>query len=263
MKLEWAFILAAIPHGFGRHDFYVSPEDRRDAGLLIFCGQIPWGWGVGLSKISIALMLLRIKQHTLRWQIFLYTMIIIQVAFSVHANIVQFSICRPLASIWDPFVPRSNCWPPHVVHICVIVNCVVAIVTDIIFTFIPLTFIYKIKRPLREKIVVSILMALGIVASAASIVRLTLAKKYGPNSDRLYDFIGLALWSNIEGEMAIIAACVPYLKSPSEKVLRRLGLLSSRTEPKCLWYNERQHPYEARISLSSTEYRGTEVSGGC
>ena len=256
MKLQWAFILAAIPHGYGRHDFYVNPEDRKEAGLLLFASQMPWSWGVGLSKISIAFMLLRIK-HTVRWKIFLYTMIIIQIVSAISANIVQFSICRPLSSIWNPFVQRDDCWPRHVAQICIIVNGVVAIVTDIIFTFVPLTFIYRIKRPLREKIVVSFLMALGILASAASVVKLTLAKKYGRNRDRLYDGVDLALWSIIEGEVAIIAACVPCLKSPSEKVLRRLGLLSSGKDSKC---SDPKHPRCGGADLSSLEYRGTEES---
>lgn len=249
MKLQWVLILAAIPHGYGRHDFFVPPQDRRQAGLLLFASQLPWSWAVALSKISIAFMLLRIK-HTTQWKTFLYSMIVIQVLSAISANIVQFSICRPLSSIWDPFVLRADCWPPHVAKICIIVNGVIAIVTDIIFTLVPLTFIIQIKRPLREKIVVSLLMALGILASASSIVKLTLAKKYGRNRDRLYDGVDLAMWSIIEGEVAIIAACVPCLKSPSEKVLRRLGLLSSSKDSKC---SDPKRQFGDEIGLSSLE----------
>lgn len=256
VKLQWAFVLAAIPHGYGRHAYYLSLEDRRAAGLLLFSSQIPWSWGVSLSKISIAFMLLRIK-HTVRWRIFLYTMIIIQVASSVSANIVQFSICRPLASFWDPSIPRNNCWPHHVARTCIIVNGVIAIATDIILTFTPLTLIYKIKRPLREKIVVSILMGLGILASAASVVKLTLANKYGGSRVDIYDGVDLTLWSIVEGEVAIIAACVPCLKVPAEKVLRRLGLLSSCEDPK---YDGPKHLPEDRISPSKTAYDVDEVS---
>lgn len=194
-------------------------------GLALFASQIPWTWGVSLAKISISFLLLRIK-HTIRWQIFLYTMIIILVANSISANIFQLGLCRPLASIWDPFIPVKHCWPIHYPRVCIIVNAVVNIVTDVLFTLIPLTFIYKIRRPLREKILLGFLLGLGIVASAASIVKVTLADEFPGSTDQTYDSVELSMWSIIEGNTTIIAACAPCLKSPAERALRRLGLLS-------------------------------------
>ena len=250
--MQWALVLAAIPHGYGRHDFYVPPEERNKAGLVLYSSQVPWSWGVGLSKISIAFMLLRIK-HSLRWKTFLYAMIIIQAASAISANIVQFSACRPLAAMWDPLISKGNCWPHQAFWICILVNGIIAIVTDVIFTCIPVSFIYKIKRPFCEKLVVSFLLGLGMLASAASVMKMmTTMRKYGKTRDNLYDGVDMALWSMVEGEITIIAACVPCLKSPSEKVLRRLGWL--RTDSSC---SNVKHHLRNRIDLSSIQDSGT------
>jgi hypothetical protein len=160
----------------------VSPEENKKAGLLLFASQIPWTWAVALSKISITCMLLRLK-YTVRWKVFLYTMIVIQTLSAISANAIQLGLCQPLAVSWDPIASKGKCWPPRVAWIGIGVNGVISVITDIMFACIPVSFVYKIKRPLREKIVVSFLMALGILASAASIMKLTKVKKYSRNRD--------------------------------------------------------------------------------
>jgi hypothetical protein len=71
-------------------------------------------------------------------------------------------------------------------------------------------------------------MSLGLVASAASILRLIYTIKYLTLSDPLYDVILPGIWGNIEEYLGVIAACVPFLRVPFEKALSRLGLLTSQ-----------------------------------
>jgi hypothetical protein len=70
-------------------------------------------------------------------------------------------------------------------------------------------------------------MSLGLVASAASILRLVYTTKYVSQSDPLYGIIVPAIWGSEEEYIGLIAACVPFLRVPFEKMLDKVGLLSS------------------------------------
>ena len=100
-------------------------------------------------------------------------------------------------------------------------------------------------------------MALGILAAIASIIKITKVRKYGTNRD-MYDGIDLALWSVVEAQVGIIAACVPCLKSPSERVMRRLGFLSTCEVSGC---TDPKHKHSHGIDLSEVESgRSTQVT---
>ncbi|KAF2465221.1 uncharacterized protein BDR25DRAFT_91667 [Lindgomyces ingoldianus] len=226
--IEWSLFTASVSYGAGRHNYYVPADKQIPAQHLLFSSTVPWAASMMFIKISIACMLLRIKR-TRPWIIFLWTMIAIQIASCVASLVFQLVQCRPLAVIWNPAAhPNAVCTKPESAFISIYVNSSIAIATDLTFAVLPITFIRKMNRPLREKLVLSILMGLGVFAAAASIVKTTLVKNYGITGDSLWDAIDLTLWSILEEQTGIIAACIPCLKSPFEKVLGRMGLLSSK-----------------------------------
>jgi hypothetical protein len=209
----------------GRHNFYVSPDDQKKAAHLAFAVQPLWGWSVVLAKISMAYMLLRIMRSK-SWHTFLYVIIGIQLATGVGLMTVVLAQCRPMSGAWDP-QPDSKCWSPVAMQVTLYISGTVSIIADFIFTLMPLTFISKMNLPLRQKIVLGSLMGLGLFATAAGIVKLTLVRTYMYGGDTLYRTTDLYMWGFLEQEMSIVALCVPCLKAPFEKVLRRLKLVSS------------------------------------
>lgn len=155
-------------------------------------------------------------------------MIGIQIASCIASTVFQLVQCRPLAVIWDPSNhPDAVCAKPQAAYTSIYVNSAIAITTDLIFAILPITFIWKINRPLRERIVLALLMGLGLFAAITSMVKTTLVKFYGVTGDTLWDAIDISLWSFLEEQTGIIAACIPCLKSPFERLLGRLGLLST------------------------------------
>ncbi len=195
---------------------------------MILISQFPWGWGVAFAKISIALLLLRFKTTPL-WRAFLYAMIAIQVGCALTANIIQLAQCRPIAASWDPTIPGGQCWDPMIAQRSVYVLGAIAAVTDVIFALIPISFLKNLQRPFRDKVVLTFLMGLGVFTSAAVIVKLNFVGNFGKTGDVLWDTVDLAAWSVVEQQVGIIAACVPCLRTPFERILRRLGLLTRKT----------------------------------
>ena len=104
--------------------------------------------------------------------------------------------------------------------------------------------------PLREKLVLTIVMGMGLLASAATVARLTLIKDYGVGGDFSWDNSAMAMWAHLECDIGIAAACIPCLKSPFEKVLRRVGLLSPR-ELSAVYRNQKYLPHSENVQMQS------------
>ncbi|KAK4158725.1 hypothetical protein QBC43DRAFT_273835 [Cladorrhinum sp. PSN259] len=221
--------LSAARYGFGRHNFYISAEDQVKASKLIFLGQFPSFWAVALGKIAIAFLLMRLKTGR-AWHIFLYSMCAVQVGTATVATVMPLVRCRPVSVAWQYKTDVQDCWPIHYITIAIYVRSAIGIISDVIFALIPLTFLGNIRRSLRERMLVAFLLGLGVFTAAIVGVKLTFASRYGRAKDSLWDSVTLVTWSILEDEMGIIAGTLPCLKSPFEKMLRRVGLLGSSGE---------------------------------
>jgi hypothetical protein len=103
------------------------------------------------------------------------------------------------------------------------------IVSDIIFSLLPLTFIWTIRRQLVEKVVLAFLMSLGISASAAAMIKITKFKQYDVMTDPSWSLAQMGMWGWLEVHIGIIAASLPCLNGPFQRGMRRLGLTSPMT----------------------------------
>jgi hypothetical protein len=94
---------------------------------------------------------------------------------------------------------------------------------------LPITFLWNLTKPRLEKVLIGILMALGLMASASAIVKsVYIARNLNVGADILPKTLFLSIWAKMEELLGIIAACAPALKSPAERVLRRLGVIGDR-----------------------------------
>jgi hypothetical protein len=71
----------------------------------------------------------------------------------------------------------------------------VIITTDFACALLPLVFIHKINRPMREKAVLAGLMALGLLASVCGIVKVVGLNKVLDSKDPIFDGADLLVWS--------------------------------------------------------------------
>ena len=100
-------------------------------------------------------------------------------------------------------------------------------VVDFALATMPIQLLRNVRRPLREKILVGVLMALGLLATGIAAYKMTLSTKVY-KGDTLSTTVELSLWNRLEMLVGIIAACMPCLKSWAEKILHQIGVLTSR-----------------------------------
>lgn len=173
-----------------------------------------------MAKTSIACLLLSLK-HERRWRIFLYSTLALLFAALILITLTQFLACDPLAAYWDPALRRTaSCWNFRAIEGNVIAFSCAQVLTDIVFSFIPLTFIRHLHRPRRDKIVLTILMGLGILASGTAIAR-TIIGTVVPK-DRFRNDSYISLLAMVDLHVGIMAATLPTLKVFLESLLVRV-----------------------------------------
>lgn len=98
-------------------------------------------------------------------------------------------------------------------------------VSDIMFAIMPMFFTWKLRRPLTERALVSLLLALGFFATATVAIRLHYQIVYNSaTNDTFHKMAVLFTWCRIEECLLIAAACTPFLKSSIDRFLARLSI---------------------------------------
>ncbi|KAF2278289.1 uncharacterized protein EI97DRAFT_456711 [Westerdykella ornata] len=184
-----------------------------------------WAWSTGLVKISIGIMLLRFQQQK-PLRAVIYLMIALNVLLIVLVGLVQLFACIPYSALWDfkNRIKSKKCWTQELNWAMIYSSSVCNVLTDVVFSLMPLSFLYKIRRPLCEKATVGVLMALGLVASAFSLSKAIVNGRLMKSSDAGGSLILLGLLSSLEVQTSLIAACAPTLRSLARRFLQRMGL---------------------------------------
>ena len=180
-------------------------------------------FAVALVKTSIALMLIRLQQER-SWKVFLYSLIVVQIIVAIFTTAMHTTRCIPIEAIWNLTILNKRCWSPEAFKITMTVASSIVVATDLIYAIMPITFLHHIRRSVLHRVVIALLMSLGLLASAASIVKTVYVNNTSPESDQAANGITVAMWASIEIQVGIMAACIPTLRADFMKALERLGL---------------------------------------
>jgi hypothetical protein len=96
---------------------------------------------------------------------------------------------------------------------------------DLIYSLMPLKLLWKLRRPLPERMLIGCLMATGLIATGVVGIKMTTFHQVGKRDPFATTYPSLL--ARMEELLGIIAACMPCLKSPAERMLRRLGVISA------------------------------------
>lgn len=219
---EFALVWQASEYGYGRHNYYVSTENTIIVFRYLFGVVIIGLWSATLVRVSVALMLLRLKD-TRNWKLLLRIIIALQISTMVGVNICQLLQCRPIRAMWD-VVPNAKCWTAKQMAAYGYVNASLGAVCDIVFTIMLLSLIRTLHRHRSEKILLGGLMSLGVFASASALVKIAFMRQYDLQGDSLRIVMVVSLVVRIEEAIGIIAACSPYLKNMAASSLAYMGV---------------------------------------
>ncbi|CAL5873010.1 uncharacterized protein PFLUO_LOCUS7279 [Penicillium psychrofluorescens] len=177
-----------------------------------------------IPKISIALLLNRILNPNRPMKIFILSTSIVALVMGVIAVIIEFVQCDPVPGQWDPERYHPTCWSANIQMDYSYVVGSWSAALDFLYAAYPASVILKLNLPTSRKIEITILMGLGIVSGSVAIYKTSLfhlfmLRKNIPQ-EALYVMSQLSMWTIIETNITIIAACIP-LTSPVWRIVKR------------------------------------------
>ena len=101
----------AVSRGKGKRSIHLSKENREFVNMYSWGAQFVLFTGMALVKISVCLLVLRIKSS--RYLLFVTrTVIALLVAITLEVIIVLLAQCKPFSAHWRP--GTGTCWPTEV-----------------------------------------------------------------------------------------------------------------------------------------------------
>ncbi|KAF2648609.1 hypothetical protein K491DRAFT_240008 [Lophiostoma macrostomum CBS 122681] len=240
MSVMFALQYASMSWAFHASGPISRSVDERQYSSMLGTISLPfWAWSTGFVKFSIATMLLRFQQSQ-SWKYVIYTMISLNIVLVLFTGVGNLFQCIPYQSTWDfkNQYPNKKCWGDEMNAISMYVASFCNIASDVVFSLMPLTFLAKIRRPMKEKIVIGVLMGLGLIASTFSALKAGLTKRLADGHDTTANVILIGMLSNLEVQTALIAACIPTLRSSWRGLMIKLGLKKSDVDSRYPQYDE-------------------------
>jgi hypothetical protein len=186
----------------GKH-IWDGPQDaiilnlKKVIQTLWIC-QVMYTTSLTLVKVSIIAAYLRIfPTTTIRRVMYVLAACIVAVwIVNIFATIFQ---CSPIDGAWN-FDVQPKCISVMKVYYF---STAFSILTDILLCVLPLPLFWKLKLPVREKWIVTVLFGLGLFASVASIMRITVLHDV-QNTDATIGAVRTMNWSVVEVGTGII-----------------------------------------------------------
>lgn len=201
----------AVYAGLGTRDDHLQPWNQHAGIMYIIYFQVTYAWSLPFIKSSICLTMLRIiTEKTFR--IILWVSMIASVASAMIGFIAVVALCKPISAYWDPSVGGWCATIDIVTGLSYFVS-VMSLITDWTCSLLPCFVVWNLQMKSRLKASVCGVLALGMVASAATIVRLPYLKYYNIPTNYLYNAANIVVWSIIECGLGIICGSLPSLRT--------------------------------------------------
>jgi hypothetical protein len=201
-------IQVGVYYGLGRSFWTLSWADSSDAIFWTYVANSFAITGNAMAKLSMGLFLLRVVQ--IRWhKIALWLLIIITVGTSIALTIMLWNQTTPVKASWDP-LRTPGVWNIQIQPLSVGLGAWSS-VCDFFFAIFPWLFIWSLRMPQREKVMLAGGMSLGVIAGVCGIVRTVVLSRLDVYNYTL-NFVPYFGWAGAEIAVAMFCIGIPTLR---------------------------------------------------
>ncbi|KAH8646489.1 hypothetical protein BGZ60DRAFT_553806 [Tricladium varicosporioides] len=194
-------------YGLGRHVSTV-PLSSVEPGLKAFYAAIIlYNMSQALLKISICLQYKRLFPTPKMKKVCLGALIVCIIYFIWTVCASTFT-CIPVSAFWDKKVIGKCLGNLQFWYASSILN----IVTDVGIFLVPLPAVIRLQMPMRQKLSLVGIFAIGFLVCLISILRIRTLKVAADTKDPTWDNEAAATWSILELNIGIICGCLVCLK---------------------------------------------------
>ncbi|KAF2684151.1 hypothetical protein K458DRAFT_303769 [Lentithecium fluviatile CBS 122367] len=202
--------------GGTRHLLYLTQDPEHTKRLLMknWISQSLAILCLGLGKIAIALLILRLLDRVSSWRRwslhFINGLTLINTVLMIIFNYVQ---CENPAALWDDEVKaRTKCWAPQVQSSFSTYGASVHAAVDFYLAFLPGTLVWGLKLDMRKKLALCALLGCGSITGICASIKASKLSKLNARSDFTWETFSLFMWTGIEIILLIICGSIPALR---------------------------------------------------
>jgi len=195
--------------GAGKPEAQRTFDDNIDIIKWSFISQLLWCWCLILIKSSIAFALCRATLSH-RYVYSLYATVVIFTIPLLMAFVTLLLSCQPVSFLWDKSDPHGYCRNAKFADVLVAITYTFGacnIATDWFCALLAILILWCEQVQIRMKFAVGVIIALGMLASVSSVIRLALSLH--PTNPA---YIPLAIYSYAEPALGLTAGCLSALR---------------------------------------------------
>lgn len=206
--------MASVRVGWDRHQWDQQPQWFQSSELVSWLIQLVYTITMSLTKSSILVSFLRlIPFGRMRWAT--WATLVIIILWGISLSFATIFACHPVQGYWT-FTNTDHCTDEGT---RLLVISIVNIATDIIVIAIPMGAFWRLRIPIRQKIILFVLLSLGLVATVASVVRTIFLVKAELEYDITWNGYVIWIMTMIECSLALICPSVPSLRPLAKRYL--------------------------------------------
>ncbi|KAF2280313.1 uncharacterized protein EI97DRAFT_118539 [Westerdykella ornata] len=239
---DWVMLFAllstwgtTVTNYYQIHFMDYSKVNSEQSYMVVVVGNLLSFWvyrlfyilNLCLIKISILLFYKYITSVRKSFHLLVKILLIVVISCSIGMFIASILVCNPPSDAWSydvfmmPFYGRwpTQCYNPLYIWFS---TASFHLLTDLVVWFLPIPFFLNLQSmPLKRRLGLAGIFSIGIVAIAASAVRLWVLKQWAldgfeKQGERAAD---LLIWGQVEQHAGIIAASIPFLRPLVKKVV--------------------------------------------
>ncbi|KAL8375645.1 hypothetical protein RB595_006973 [Gaeumannomyces hyphopodioides] len=214
----WISIGFMVPNGTGLH-IWAAPAIAAKR----------WAQGLLVSELAYTITMVTVKWSTLYfyWRLFnaqttiripIFVLAAVVGAWGIAIFLVSIFTCVPVHAQWDRLDPINPMSPAD--FTCgvdsskfFIGNSVPTIVTDAFIVALPAPYVWKLQLRMSQKIAILGIFLLGAFVTIISMIRFNFIMRVDLTSpDITWNFSNAIIWTNAEGNIAVVCCCLPSLK---------------------------------------------------
>ncbi|ORX92630.1 hypothetical protein BCR34DRAFT_442949, partial [Clohesyomyces aquaticus] len=211
--------VASVKAGNGQHMAALSLKQKSDAILFTIAGFCPGILSFAIPKLAVVALLTKIMNPSRKHKIFLWALTSGCLLILLGCVVILFAQCNPSRSQWD-FSVEKKCWSPWILVYYSMFAGNVSAAVDLYLAVYPAVVLYRLQLNMRKKLALSFALGLGSVAAAVAVYKSTRLPGLA-SADFTYNTSDITIWTSIEGNAIVIAACIPTLQPLFDLILGR------------------------------------------
>ncbi|KAL2794020.1 integral membrane protein [Aspergillus keveii] len=186
---------------------------------IIYCA------GTGFLKVSVLLFYTRIFPSR-NFHIAIWILVFIAAGYNIASVLANVFSCNPIAKSWDLSITHGTCMNRPVFYFA---NAGLGIFTDFATVLVPVPWLRRLQMPLRQKIAVGGILAMGCFVGVVSCVRLSSLYTLQNSTDLTWTTTNALMWCVIELNLGITGGCVTVMRPFVRRYFPRLLGLSTNS----------------------------------